>query len=289
MLLPVKKSNMKEMEVTSENPSDEQIDVNKLLRDKIAVIFGAGGAVGSSVAREFSKEGATVFLSGRHLSSVETVANEIRAYKGKVEAAEVDALNEMVVTAYLDNVVKQAGKKIDIVFNAMGLQPDEYDNGKATTELSYEKFMIPLNTYVASNFLTARAVARHMLPHNSGVIMFLTGTPSKGVAPNLAAAGTAFGAVEALTRCLATEWSPLGIRVVCIRSGGMYDTNTIQQAFKTSGSTKEAIWGNMKHGYLLKRMPILDDTAKLATFIASDRGKTFTGAIINASNGEVLD
>ena len=215
--------------MTAEDPTEEQIHGKKLLHNKVAVIFGAGGAAGSSAAREFSKEGATVFLSGRHLSSVETVANEIRVYKGKVEAAEVDALNEMVVTAYLDNVVKHAGKKIDIVFNAMGLQPEEYDSGKANTELSYEKSMIPLNTYVASNFLTARAVTRYMLPYNSGVIIFLTATPSKGVAPNRAAAGTAYGAIEALTRCLATEWSPLGIRVVCIRSGGMYDTNMIQR------------------------------------------------------------
>jgi 3-oxoacyl-[acyl-carrier protein] reductase len=267
-----------------------QIYERRLLYDKVAVIFGAGGATGSQVAREFSKEGATVFLSGKHLSSVESLAKEIQASHGKAEAAEVDALNERVVTAYLDNVVKHAGnKKIDIIFNAMGLQPDEYDNGKATTELSYEKFIIPLNTYVVSNFLTAKVAASHMLPHNSGVIIFLTGTPSKGVAPNLVAAGTAFGAVEALTRCLATEWSPSGIRVVCIRSGGMYDTNTIQQAFKTLGSSKEAIWDNMKQGYLLKRMPVVDDIAKLATFIASDRGRTFTGAILNASNGEVLD
>src|SRR5919106_4655346 len=102
--------------------------------------------------------------------------------------------------------------------------------------------MIPLNTYVAS-----RAVARYMLPYNSGVIIFLTATPSKGVAPNRAAAGTAYGAIEALTRCLATKWSQLGIRVVCIRSGGRYDTNLIQRAFQT-------IWDNKKHGYLLKRM-----------------------------------
>jgi NAD(P)-dependent dehydrogenase (short-subunit alcohol dehydrogenase family) len=94
-----------------------------------------------------------------------------------------------------------------------------------------------------------------MLPYNSGVIIFLTATPrSKGVAPNRPAAGTAYGDIEALTRCLATEWSPLGIRVVCIRSGGMYDTNMIQRAFKTLGASKETIWDNKKHGYLLKRM-----------------------------------
>lgn len=260
----------------------------KQLEGKVAVIFGAGGATGSQVAHEFSKEGATVFLSGRHLSSVEKVVKEILTYQGKAHAAEVDAQNEQAVDAYLAEVTRQAGK-IDIVFNAMGLEPDEYDNGKPAIELAYEKYMIPMTTYVGSNFLTARTAARHMLTRHSGVVIFLTGTPSKGVAPNLAAAGTAYGAVEALTRCLAAEWSPSGIRVVCIRSGGMFDTNTIQQAFKDMGSSKEEIWENMKEGYLLKRMPVVDDTAKIMAFIASDRADVFTGAIINASGGEVLD
>jgi 3-oxoacyl-[acyl-carrier protein] reductase len=209
-----------------------QLDESRLLHDKVVTIFGAGGAIGSQVAREFSKEGATVFLSGRHLSSVESVAREIQASHGKAEAAEVDALNERVVTTYIDNIVKRTGK-VDIVFNAMGLQPVDFDHGKSTMELSFEKFMIPVTTYVASNFLTARAAARHMLPRHSGVIIFLTATPAKGVAPHAAGVGTAFGAIEALSRCLAAEWSPSGVRVVCIRSGGMYDTNTIQQAFKS--------------------------------------------------------
>ena len=107
-------------------------------------------------------------------------------FQGKAQAAEVDALNETAVNTYLDDVVNQAGR-IDIVFNAMGLEPDEYDNGKTTIEISYQKFMIPMTTYAASNFLTARAAARHMLKRHSGVVIFLSGTPSKGVAPNLAA------------------------------------------------------------------------------------------------------
>jgi 3-oxoacyl-[acyl-carrier protein] reductase len=283
----MKKSNVTEMKMTAENQFEQS---NLLLHDKVAVIFGAGGATGSQVAREFFKEGATVFLSGRHLPSVESIAKEIRtsSSQGKAQAAEVDALNETAVNAYLDDVVKQAGK-VDIVFNAMGPKPDEYDFGKAATEIPYEKFMIPITTYTASNFLTARGAARHMLTRHSGVVIFLTGTPSKGIAPNTAVVGTAYAAVEALTRCLAAEWSPSGIRVVCIRSGGMFDTNTIQQAWQAMGSTKEAIWDNMKQGYLLKRMPVVDDTAKIAAFIASDRANTLTGAIINASGGEVLD
>ena len=127
-----------------------------LLNDKVTAIFGAGGAIGSQVAREFSHEGATIFLSGRRLDSVEKVAKEIRPPNGKADAREVDALDEKAVNDYLDYVIEQAGR-IDIVFNAVGPQPIEFDNGKSTMELSFEKFVIPMNTYVASNFLTARS------------------------------------------------------------------------------------------------------------------------------------
>jgi 3-oxoacyl-[acyl-carrier protein] reductase len=100
-----------------------------LLNDKVTTIFGAGGAIGSQIAREFSREGATIFLSGRRLDSVEKVAKEIRPSIGKADAREVNALDEKAVNDYLDYVIEQAGR-IDIVFNAIGPQPIEFDNGK---------------------------------------------------------------------------------------------------------------------------------------------------------------
>jgi NADP-dependent 3-hydroxy acid dehydrogenase YdfG len=98
---------------------DENESGTLWLHDKVAVIFGADGAIGSQVAREFSSEGATVFLSWRRLDPVEEVTKEIRASNGKADAAEVDALDEKAVNAYVDGVLEQAGK-IDIVFNAIG-------------------------------------------------------------------------------------------------------------------------------------------------------------------------
>jgi 3-oxoacyl-[acyl-carrier protein] reductase len=189
-------------------------------------------------------------------------------------------------------LLEQAGR-MDIVFNAVGPQPIEFDNGKSTMELSYEKFLIPMNTYVASNFLTARAAARHMLPRHSGVILFITAPPSRGVAPHVSAIGAAMGALEAMMRCFATEWSPSGIRVMGVRSAGMHDTRTIHQTFeimgRTIGLTREQFTEQIKQSTLLKRLPVVDDTAKIAAFLASDRANTLTGGIINATCGQVLD
>jgi len=262
-----------------------------LLQDKVAVVFGAAGALGSKIASVFSHEGASVFLSGRRLDPIEKVSRQIRVANGKADAAEVDALNEGAVNSYLDRVVAQAGR-IDIVYNAVGPQAIEYDNTKPAIEVSYEKFPIPLNTYVVSNFLTARAAARHMLPRHSGVILFITGTPSRGLA-HVSAIGTAMGAIESMMRCFAQEWSPSGVRVICVRSGGMSDTRTIQQSIeigaRTMGITREQFAEELKHSYLLRRQPVSDDTANIMAFMASDRANTITGAIINATCGHAID
>ena len=68
-----------------------------MLKDKVAVIYGAGGGIGGAVARAFAREGAKLFLTGLDLAPVEVVAKEINAAGGFAEAAEVDALDEQAV------------------------------------------------------------------------------------------------------------------------------------------------------------------------------------------------
>ena len=99
-----------------------------LLKNKRAVIFGAGGAIGQAVAKEFAAQGATAFLSGRRLAAIEQVAQEIHQDGGVAYAAQVDALDEQAVQAYLDLVAHEAGS-IDIHLNATGPQPKDFGNG----------------------------------------------------------------------------------------------------------------------------------------------------------------
>ena len=263
-----------------------------LLNDKIAVIFGAGGAVGGAVARRFAGEGATVFLSGRHLTPVEKVAQEIKAAGGKAEAAQVDALNEQEVNGYLEKADKQAGR-IDGVFNAIGLQTAEYGQGAPSTELPYEKFQLALTTYIGSQFLTARAAARHMLPRGSGVILTLSASPGKLAVPLVLAISTVTAAIEGMTRSLAAEWGPKGIRVLGIRPEGMPETRTIQQSFdviaQAAGISREQFAQSVRERTMLKRMPTLGETAAVAAFLVSDRASAMAGTIVNVSCGSVLD
>jgi NAD(P)-dependent dehydrogenase (short-subunit alcohol dehydrogenase family) len=262
-----------------------------LLQNKHAAIFGASGEVGTGVAKEFAAQGATVFLSGRRLSAVEQLAAEIQREGGIAYAAEVDALAEQAVQTYLDGVAKEAGS-IDILLNVTGPQAKDMGNGTSTLDLPLEQYMLPLTTLVPSQFITARAAARHMVQQHSGVILFLTASPVRGLA-NGSAIGSAFGAMESLLRCLTIDLSPQGIRVVGLRSGGMLETRTLQQSAenvaRTLGIPKEQVVSVIEQRYLLKPHATVPDTAKLLAFLASDGAATITGAIMNATSGMILD
>jgi NAD(P)-dependent dehydrogenase (short-subunit alcohol dehydrogenase family) len=263
-----------------------------LLQNKHAVIFGAGGAVGMAVAKEFAAQGATVFLSGRQLAAISQVAASIHQDGGVASAAEVDALDEQAVNAYLDRVAQEAGS-IDILLNVVGPQPKDYGNGSNTLELPLEQFLLPLSTLVPSQFITARAAARHMVRQHSGVILFVTAGLDMTKTPNVTAIGAAFGAMEALVRCLATDLGPAGVRVVGIRSGAMVETRTIQQGIERvvnrTGVTPAQVVAQFEQATLLRRCSTAADTARVAAFLASDGARTITGALVNASSGRVID
>src|SRR5688572_26744910 len=92
-----------------------------LLKNKNAVIYGAGGSLGGAVAKALSNAGATVFLTGRDLSSVQKIAAEIHASGGRAEVDQVDALDEKAIHRHIDKVTHQAGN-VDISFNAIDFQ-----------------------------------------------------------------------------------------------------------------------------------------------------------------------
>ncbi len=130
----------------------------KLLDGKNAVIYGAAGGVGSAVAKAFAREGATVFLSGRTLSSLQKVAQEISKDGGTAKAAQVDALDSRAVEDHLRRIVADAGR-IDISFN---LTSSRVGMGRTLTQLTGEQFDQFAFTNVRSNFLTATTAARQM-------------------------------------------------------------------------------------------------------------------------------
>jgi len=264
----------------------------RILEHKSALVFGAGGSIGAAVAKEFAAEGARVFLAGRTKASLEAVAQQITAAGGEAHTTVVDALDDAAVNHYLDDVANQAGR-IDILVDLTGPLASEYGNGKVAVELAVDEFMAPLTTIVRSHFITARAAARHMVKQKSGVIIFVTGSPARPHVPGATAIGAAFGAIENLTGNLAFEVSPMGVRVVCLRTVANVDSRPIQETMEFVAGrmniTKEQAIGQVALSNFLKVPATVQDTANAAVLIASDRARMMTGTVVNASAGAALD
>jgi NAD(P)-dependent dehydrogenase (short-subunit alcohol dehydrogenase family) len=262
-----------------------------MLKDKVAVIYGAGGAVGGAVARAFASEGAKLFLTGRQRTPVETVAKDIVAADGSAEAAEVDALDEKAVDKHLQSVIDKAGR-VDISFNAVGI-PDTEIVGVPLVELDVEQFSLPIASYTRSYFLTARLAARRMVANNSGVIMTVTALLSRTGAPLVGGYGPAMAAKEALTRGLSAELAPQGIRVVGLRPQGIPETDSLKEAFepraKASGMTWEQWQELLASRTHPRRLMTLEEMANTAVFMASDQASGMTGTIVNLTMGSLDD
>ena len=266
--------------------------MNHMLQDKSAVVFGAGGSIGAAIAKEFAAEGARVFLAGRTKAGVEAVAKQIIAVGGDARTAVLDVLEDASVSQYIEGVVKQVGR-IDIVVDVAGPLAKDYGNGKNAVDLSVEEFMVPLATMVRSRFLTARAAARHMIKQHSGVIILVTGSPARGHVAGATAIGAAFGAMENLTENLAFEISPLGVRVVCLRTLANTDSRSIEDTMEFLASqlpiTKDQAIARIAQSSLLKVPATVQDTANAAVLIASDRARMLTGTVVNATAGAASD
>lgn len=264
-----------------------------LLENKIAIIYGGGGAIGAATARVFAREGATVFLAGRTLSHLDPVAQEISAAGGLVETAAVDALDEPAVNRHADAVAVKAGG-IDVALNAVGIP---HVQGTPFADLTMEDFAFPINTYTRTNFLTAKAVARHMVKQGSGVILTLSTPGSRMSGTGFLGNGVASAAIEAFSRILAGELGPSGVRIVCLRPDAIPEAVAMSHtraAFegmaKAAGATVEAMLAERaRTDTLLKRLPTLAEIAEYATFAASDRAGAMTGAIANLSCGSLVD
>jgi NAD(P)-dependent dehydrogenase (short-subunit alcohol dehydrogenase family) len=260
-----------------------------MLKDKVAVVYGAAGAIGGAVARAFAGEGATVFVTGRLRAPVDAVAEEIVAAGGSAAAAEVDALDEEAVDRHLQSVIDQAGR-VDISFNAIGV-PDAEILGVPLLELDAELFARPIAAYTTSYFLTARLAARRMVPNRSGVIMTVTALPARAGTRLNGGYGSSQAAKEGLTRDLSAELAPHGIRVVGLRPHGMPETSTMREAFeaKAAGMTWEQFQEYLAGSTHPRRVMRVQEVANLAVFMASDQASAMTGTTVNLTMGSLDD
>ncbi len=256
-----------------------------LLENKNAVIYGAGGSIGGAVAKEFAREGARVFLAGRTRESLEVVASDIEAAGGSAEVAVLDALDEEAVDEHARAMVSEAGS-IDVSFNLITRGDVQ---GIPLIEMTTDDLLHAVVNGLRSNFITARAAARHMVEQGSGVILVLDSGSANG-SPMMGSTGPADAATDILVRNLAAEIGPCGVRVVGIWTAGLPETFSREKlaAVDSKFQDEAAFQGlieNLDQMRMTRRSPQLAEVAGTAAFLASEKAGAITGTFVNVTSG----
>ena len=262
----------------------------KKLENKVAVVYG-DGTVGGMIAKAFAKESAKVFLTGRTLAKLKSIADEISSIGGEIKTNQIDALDEVAVENHMEGIIKQSGK-IDISFNAIGI-PQKGIQGLPLTELSLESYSLPITTYSKSHFITAKAAARRMVKQGFGVILMHTPNASRISPPFVGGMVPAWAAMEALCRSLSVECGQYGVRAVCLHTTGIPETPLIDEVWdihgKSHGISFEQFHSMMEGLTHRKRLTTLEELTNAAVFVSSDEGSAITGTILNLTAGMIVN
>jgi 3-oxoacyl-[acyl-carrier protein] reductase len=247
-----------------------------LLDQKTAIIYGAGGGIGSALARAYAREGADVHLAGRTEATLDAVAQRIQTDGGTAHVAQVDVLDRAAVEKHA-SAVAAANGAIDVCFNATS---NDDVQGTPLLDMQFDDFLRPVTKAVTAHFNIATAVGRHMTRRGHGVILVMAG--GREAIPRLGGSHVAWAALAGLCRQLAAEYGPHGVRVTWLLSPGSPDPDEQHR-------DDDATPAPGTEGLLLRHQPSYDEVANIATFAASDWARTITASEINVTGGAVVD
>lgn len=253
-----------------------------MLEDHHALIFGAGSALSRSVSHRLSLMGATVHLSGHNLPAVRSLAAEIIESGGKASATCVDARVDSEINSYISTLARRY--PIDIVFN--GLDPCIASGGSVSScrVLSAEESLLYHETLVGSQFLTSRAAAPYMAESKNGSIVLLS--ISLGVCHISMSSGARVGCggIEALTRVLASELGPSGVRVNCVKPTVPAEPSVLCD-MATGSQTGVGLLSDACNPFLsndgLNREICKEDIAGMVAYLCSPLARSIAGQLFS--------
>src|SRR5207248_5532101 len=178
------------------------------LDGKVAVVTGSTRGIGRAIAEGLAGAGAAVTVNGRNPDSTQKAAAEIAAGGSKTLAVAADVSNAADVERLINSTVATFGR-LDVLVNNAGISP-YYKAAETVTEAEWDEIM---RINLKSVFLCCQAASRVMIPQQSGRIINMSSIGGQVALPKLLAYTAAKGAIDQMTRALAVEWAPYGIRV----------------------------------------------------------------------------
>ena len=250
------------------------------LKDKVAIVTGAGGGMGRAIALRFAKEGAKVVVAEIDPEAANNVVDEIKALNGEAIAIQTDAKSGEQVNRMVKAALVKYGK-IDILVNNVGLSGRKKEERCLFHESTEEAWDFVIATCLKSAFHGARAVLPHMMERRSGKILNVSSVDGiyGGGKPGEVEYSAAKAGVIVFTKSLAKQYGRYGITVNCWSPGPVRSraTEWFPDRFKI-----------FEERSYVGRLGEPEEVANMAAFLASDEANWITGQNIAVCGGESL-
>jgi len=243
---------------------------------KVAVVTGGSRGIGAATAAALAANGALVAVVGRDLGACEQTAASITADRGQAVAIAADCSNERELGRLAGDVAERLAQPDILVAFAGG-------NGApvALAEETGSHFREVVDGNLTATFLTIQAFLPGMLARGSGTVITMASAAARQAARSSAAYAAAKAGVVALTRHLAGELGPQGIRLNCVSPSAVENERMREHMTAEQRDTLGA-------QFLLGRIGQPADVAAATLFLASDASSWITGATLDIAGGKVM-
>jgi NAD(P)-dependent dehydrogenase (short-subunit alcohol dehydrogenase family) len=241
---------------------------------KTAIVTGGGTGLGLAIAKAFTQNNIQTIIVGRDEAKLKT-ANEQLGNRCFYKVCDLSNLSAIPVL--VQEIIAAFGQ-VDILVNNAGI-----NQKKAFTEVTDEEFQRILTTNVTAVFSISREVVKDMLKRNSGCIINISSMAAQYGLPKVIAYSASKTAIDGITRAMATELSPNGIRVNAIAPGFIYSAMT-ETALNSDPERKAKVFNRTPMGHMGQP----EDVAAAALYLASDGAKYVTGVVLPVDGGNSI-
>jgi len=247
-----------------------------LLKDRAAFVTGGTSGIGRRMAERFAEHGAKVFLVGRDPQKLADAAGHIRTAGGIAETESLDVRDYVLVEAALRGAHQKFGWIDILLCAAAGNFP------AAVTGMSANGFKAVVDIDLLGTFNACRA-AYPYLRKPGAVILNISANHAAMPLAYQSHVCAAKAGVELLTKTLALEWGPAGVRANCITPGPTSDTEGMRRLAPTEEKRR-----SIERRIPLQRFGTKDELADLALFLTSEAASYITGAVYACDGGQSL-